>query len=52
MRAIINRVYNASTARATPAVRGFTTGTYNVTCYAWFYRTVVQNGSCLERPSG
>lgn len=37
-----------STARTTPAVRGFTTGSYYVTVYGWMYRSVVQNGDVLQ----
>ena len=36
-----------STARSTVGRRGFTTGTYYITVYAWVYRSVLQNGNAL-----
>lgn len=38
----------ATSARTTIGVRGFTTGSYSITIYAWMYASMVQNGKVLQ----
>ena len=39
---------SATSARTTIGVRGFTTGSYSVTIYAWMYASMIQNGKTLQ----